>query len=168
MKFIGLILIGCLTLSQKYCKPIEWYWNIMSGQLWTLTCPIHISAFQIHSYREIPVASERSLCCYASETANNVCLYPYPTVQYCAIPVHAQKSNLCSNWNVVTMTSNIQRFILFIRFGCKFDFCLCTLSQWEHIIFYWVSVKSFIDIDIKIWWFTIIWFLIPALRYFRN
>ena len=112
----------------------------------TLTCPIHISAFQIHSYCEISVALERSLCCYASEAATNVCLRAhvnwYPTMKYCATPVHTQKSNLCSNWNVVTMTSNIQRLFLFIRFGCKFDFCLCTLSQWQHIIFYWVPVKS--------------------------
>ena len=28
----------------------------------------------------------------------------------------------CSNWNVATLTSNIQN-VLFILFGCKFDFC---------------------------------------------
>ena len=31
------ILIGCLTLSQEYCKLIGLYWKLMRRQLWTLT-----------------------------------------------------------------------------------------------------------------------------------
>ena len=37
-----LILIGCSTPSQEYCKLIGWSWKIMRRQLWTLTCLIII------------------------------------------------------------------------------------------------------------------------------
>ena len=37
------ILIGCSTLSQKYCKLIALYWKLMRRHLLTLTCPINIS-----------------------------------------------------------------------------------------------------------------------------
>ena len=81
--------------TQSRVLQAKWMiFNIMRRQLWTLTCPIYISAFQIYSYCEISVASERSLCCYASEAATNVCLWAHvkqcPTMQYCAIPVHTQ------------------------------------------------------------------------------
>ena len=44
-------LIGCLTLSQGYCKLIGCLWKIMRRQLWTLICPI---------VQEIPVLSTTS------------------------------------------------------------------------------------------------------------
>ena len=36
-------LIGCSSLSQKYCNLIGWHWKIMWRQIITSTCPIWIS-----------------------------------------------------------------------------------------------------------------------------
>ena len=34
--------IGYSLLSQDFCEPIGWYWNVMSRQVYTLTCPIGV------------------------------------------------------------------------------------------------------------------------------
>ena len=51
----------------------------------------------------------------------------------------------CSNWIVATLTSNIQN-ILFIRFGCKLDFCLLLVAacmDTKFVNIYWQHRNPF-------------------------
>ena len=77
------ILIGCLLLSQEYCKPIGWYWKTMTSQLYTLTCGV---TFQYWFHLLVSYLWNLSgLCIHTGHT----CLFPD---SYCFL-------KLSQNWH---------------------------------------------------------------------